>query len=240
MSAKKFSITKCSFSYLNRMFHVEHQENKERFLEFFVEGAKKIGLSFEKETLEKFYLYFNELNFWNRSVNLTSLHAEKEQAVLLFADSLAGSLALSDNKAISIIDIGTGGGFPGIPLKLAFPSLKTTLMEPRGNKMAFLHTVIGKLQLTGISVLQRRLENCRSFLREEDKWDIAISKAVNLEAILPHVTTILKVDGRLVVFRSTPIIQLPNLQKMAIEKEIPYELPYGFGTRVISVLKHVP
>ena len=222
------------------MFHVEHQENTDEFLEFFVEGAQKLGFSFKEDILENFHLYYKELCFWNRFVNLTGLQTVKEQAVLLFADSLAGSLAFSENTSPSIIDIGTGAGFPGLPLKLAFPSLRTTLLEPRANKIAFLHTVIGKIDLTGISVLQKRLEACRSFINEEDKWDIAISKAVSLEAILPHVKNILKNDGRLVVFRSTNIENLEKLQGLTIEKEIPYELPYEFGKRVLSVLKHVP
>jgi 16S rRNA (guanine527-N7)-methyltransferase len=189
--------------------------------------------------LDQFHLYYKELSFWNRSVNLTGLQTEQEQAVLLFADSLAGSLAFHENSSLSIIDIGTGGGFPGIPLKLAFPSLKVTLLEPRGNKTAFLHTVIGKLELNGISVLQKRLEVCRPFTNEEAKWDIAISKAVSLEAILPHVKNILKKDGKLVVFRSSSFDNHSNIHGMSIDKEIPYKLPFEFGGRVLSVLKHV-
>jgi len=222
------------------MFHVEHEENTDKFLKFFVEGAKKLGFSFQENILEKFHLYYKELCVWNRSVNLTGLQTEQEQAVLLFADSLAGSLLFAENTSLSLIDIGTGGGFPGIPLKLAFPSLRVTLMEPRANKTAFLHTVIGKLELTGISVLQKRLEACRSFRNEEDKWDIAISKAVSLEAILPHVKNILKKDGKLVVFRSSNIDNRDNLRGLTIDREITYELPYEFGTRVLSVLKPVP
>jgi 16S rRNA (guanine527-N7)-methyltransferase len=222
------------------MFHVEHEENTDKFLEFFVEGAKKLGFSFQENILEKFHLYYKELCVWNRSVNLTGLQTEQEQAVLLFADSLAGSLLFAENTSLSLIDIGTGGGFPGIPLKLAFPSLRVTLMEPRANKTAFLHTVIGKLELTGISVLQKRLEACRSFRNEEDKWDIAISKAVSLEVILPHVKNILKKDGKLVVFRSSNIDNRDNLRGLTIDREIAYELPYDFGTRVLSVLKPVP
>jgi 16S rRNA (guanine527-N7)-methyltransferase len=222
------------------MFHVEHQENTDKFMESFVEGAKKLGFSFQENILEKFHLYYEELSFWNRSVNLTGLQTEQEQAVLLFADSLAGSFAFPEKTSLSIIDIGTGGGFPGIPLKLAFPSLRVTLMEPRANKTAFLHTVIGKLELTGISVLQKRLEACRSFRNEEDKWDIAISKAVSLEAILPHVKNVLKKDGKLVVFRSSNIDNRDNLRGLTIDREIAYELPYDFGTRVLSVLKPVP
>ncbi len=219
---------------------MEHKENIDKFLEFFVVAAKKLGFSFQEDILEKFHLHYRELMFWNRSVNLTGLNTELEQAVLLFADSLAGSLAFPKNNALSILDIGTGGGFPGIPLKLAFPTLQTTLMEPQGSKTAFLHTIIGKLELNGISVLQKRLESSRTCFNEEDKWDIAISKAVRLEAIFPYIKNILKEDGKLVVFRSKNIAHSQKLKGMTVEKEIPYELPYGFGTRVLSVLKHVP
>ncbi len=219
---------------------MEHEESTDKFHEFFVEGAKNLGFSFDEDILEKFYLYYKELSFWNRSVNLTGLTTEQEQAVLLFADSLAGSLVFPKDTSLSLIDIGTGGGFPGIPLKLAFPSLQTTLMEPRGNKMAFLHTVIGKLELKGISVLQKRLQACRSFADEEGKWDIAISKAVSLEDIAPHVKKILKKDGKLVVFRSSNIDNRDKLHGLTIDQEIPYKLPYQFGSRVISVLKLVP
>lgn len=215
---------------------MEHKEQTDQFLENFIEGAKNLGFSFHENILEKFCLYYEVLSFWNRSVNLTGLKTEKEQAVLLFADSLAGSLAFPENQSLSMLDIGTGAGFPGIPLKLAFPSLGVTLMEPRGNKVAFLHTAIGKLGLTGISVLQKRLEECRSIL-EEDKWDVAVSKAVSPGQILPHVRNILKEDGRLVVFRSANLDNSETLPGMAIEKEIPYELPFGFGVRVLSVLK---
>lgn len=219
---------------------MEHQENKDKFLESFVGGAKKLGFSFQGDILEKFRLYYEELSFWNRSVNLTGLQTEQEQAVLLFADSLAGSFAFPEKTSLSIIDIGTGGGFPGIPLKLAFSSLQTTLMEPRANKTAFLHTIIGKLELKGISVLQKRLEGGPSLLDEEAKWDVAMIKAVSLDHILPHIKNILKKDGKLVVFRSTNIDNPEKLQGMKIEKEIPYELPFEFGKRVLSVLKHVP
>jgi len=96
------------------MFHVEHPEHTEQFLEYFIEGAQKLGFSFQESILEKFCLYYEVLSFWNRSVNLTGLKTEKEQAVLLFADSLAGSLAFPENQSVSVVDIGTGAGFPSI------------------------------------------------------------------------------------------------------------------------------
>ena len=219
---------------------MEHQENTDQFLEFFIEGAKNLGFSIQEGILEKFHLYYKELCFWNLSVNLTGLKTDKEKAVLLFADSLAGFLALPASQAVSILDIGTGAGFPGIPLKLAFPNLNVTLMEPHGNKTAFLHTVIGKLELENVSVIQKRLEDYNVFVKEEHKWDVAISKGVSLEHILPYVKNILKKDGKLVVFCASNIDNHLELQGMAIDREIPYELPYGLGKRLLFVLKILP
>ncbi len=219
---------------------MEHELRKDQFLEFFVSGVQKLGFSLQESTLEKFHLYYKELRLWNKSVNLTGLQTDKEQAILLFADSLAAFLVFSEHSSHSVIDIGTGGGFPGIPLKLAFPSLQVTLMEPRANKMAFLHTIIGKLELKGVSVIQTRLEACGSILNQEEKWDMAISKAVSFEKILPYVKNVLKNDGKLIVFRAKKIQNREKIEGMAIEEEILYELPYGYGTRVLSVLKLVP
>lgn len=78
---------------------MEQEENTDKFLEFFAEGAKKLGFSFQENILEKFHLYYKELSTWNRSVNLTGLQAEQEQAILLFADSLAGSLAFPNTSS---------------------------------------------------------------------------------------------------------------------------------------------
>ncbi len=110
-------------------------------------------------------------------------------------------------------------------------------MEPRANKIAFLHNVIGKLELTGISVVQSRLENFSSMGTEEEKCDVAFCKGVNLEYIEPFVNHILKKDGKLVVFRAKNIDNQASFSRMKVIRELSYELPYGYGSRVLSVLK---
>ena len=222
------------------MFHVEHIHNSKAFLEKFIHGAKCLGFYFSEETLNKFWLHYLELCRWNRSVNLTGLQTEEERTVLLFVDSLAGSLAFSENQGGLILDIGSGGGFPGIPLKLAFPTLQVLLMEPKANKTAFLHNVIGKLHLKHISVLQSRMEDDRLFGPDEEKCDLALTKGVNFVTILPFVKKILKKDGKLVVFRSQKIDNPDTFQGMDLCDEISYDLPYGFGTRVLSIMKYSP
>ena len=222
------------------MFHVEHPDSSDVFLEKFIYGAKCLGFSFPEETLQKFCLHYLELSRWDRSVNLTGLQTEEERTVLLFVDSLAGSLAFSENQEGLITDIGTGGGFPGIPLKLAYPRLKVLLIEPKANKTAFLHNVIGKLKLSQISVLQKRLEDDQICQADEEMCDIALTKAVNYVNILPHIKKILKKDGKLVVFRSQKIDNPDILQDMYLFDEITYNLPFGYGNRVLSIMKYSP
>ncbi len=219
------------------MFHVEQINQSIYFIENFIYGADKLGFSFPEEILGKFAIYYDELCRWDRSINLTGLRTDKERTVLLFVESLAGNLVLTGQPDGLIIDIGTGGGFPGIPLKLALPAQHVLLMEPRANKIAFLHNIIGKLELTRISVIQSRLEDFRSMITEEEKCDVAMCKGVNIEHILPGIDRVLKKNGKLVVFRSKNIDNHHQLKGMEVCEEISYELPFGYGNRVLSVLQ---
>ncbi len=220
------------------MFHVEQSNQSINFIDSFLHGAHKLGFSFSEEVLEKFAMYYDELCRWDCSINLTGLRTDKERTVLLFVDSLAGYLALSDKPDALIVDIGTGGGFPGIPLKLAFPPLNVLLMEPRANKTAFLHNIIGKLELTRIKVIQSRLEDFHLMASDEEKCDVALCKGVNIEHISPFINHILKKNGKLVVFRSKNIDNHHQLKGMEVCEEISYELPFGYGNRVLLILKH--
>lgn len=219
---------------------MEQSDQSFNFIDHFVQGAHKLGLSFPEEVLGKFALYYDELCRWDRSINLTGLRTDRERTVLLFVDSLAGHLALCDKTGGRIVDIGTGGGFPGIPLKLALPALDVVLMEPRSNKTAFLHNIIGKLELSGISVIQSRLEDFHAMVGDEEKCDVAFCKGVNIGHILPSLDRILKKNGKLVVFRSKNIDNHSRLKGMEVFEEISYDLPYEYGNRVLSILKYEP
>ena len=217
---------------------MEQNDQSFNFKDHFIHGAHKLGLSFSDEVLWKFGLYYDELCCWDRSINLTGLRTDKERTGLLFVDSLAGYLAFSDKSDGLVVDIGTGGGFPGIPLKLALPGLNVLLMEPRANKTAFLHNIIGKLELAKISVIQSRLEDFHSMVSDEEKCDVALCKGVNIDHILPFIGHILKKNGKLVVFRSKNIDNHHQFKGMEVCEEISYELPFEYGSRVLSILKY--
>lgn len=220
------------------MFHVEQSNKSQNFINTFRVGAEKLGFSLSEEVFDKFCRYYDELCLWDRSINLTGLRTEQERTVLLFVDSLAGLLAISEKTDARIVDIGTGGGFPGIPLKLALSSPHILLMEPRANKTAFLHNIIGKLELSRISVIQSRIEDFHSMMSDDEKCDVALCKGVNVDHILPFIDHVLKKNGKLVVFRSKNIDNHHQLKGMEVHEEIPYELPFGFGNRTLSVFTH--
>lgn len=219
---------------------MEQSDQSFNFIDHFMNGAQKLGLSFPDEILGKFGLYYDELCRWDRSINLTGLRTDRERTVLLFVDSLAGHLAFGSKLDAKMVDIGSGGGFPGIPLKLAFPALDVVLMEPRSNKTAFLHNIIGKLELPKTSVLQVRLEDFDSMKVDEEKCDFAMCKGVNVDHILPNLERILKKNGKLVVFRSKNIDNHSRLNGMEVFEELSYDLPFGYGSRVLSILKFAP
>ena len=113
------------------MFHVEHGNNLEKEL---YEGGKVVGCPLDFKSIEIFLSYLKELSNWNERINLTGLNKEIDMIIELFVDSLACGLALNPGKNESILDIGSGAGFPGIPLKIAYPDLEVALVEPRLKK----------------------------------------------------------------------------------------------------------
>src|SRR5437867_12864319 len=129
------------------MFHVEQSE---QFAEFFIGGLAQLGFSLTDAQVHDFIYYYNELVAWNKKINLTSITRDKEIAVKHFLDSLAYSRVLAPfpNHTESLLDEGSGAGFPGLPLKIAHPDLDLSLFDPNLQKVAFLRHMICRLRLT--------------------------------------------------------------------------------------------
>jgi 16S rRNA (guanine527-N7)-methyltransferase len=118
-------------------------------------GGETLGLSLEPAVIHKFLYYAEELLKWNTRINLTGLKTTEDVVVKHFLDSLAIWTGVKDLE--SLADIGTGAGFPGLPLKLVLPHLHLTLIEPTAKKTAFLHFVIAHLMLSEVEVRQIHL-----------------------------------------------------------------------------------
>lgn len=216
------------------MFHVEHTKNIEDLL---VAGSVQVGINLSDDAISKFTLYFDELRKWNAKINLTSLTSEADIITNLFLDSLCGSLALNLGSKSEFLDVGSGGGFPGLPLKIGFPEISVTLVEPKSKKVAFLHHVIGKLSLNEARVKPQTIEDFEKSNKTKNTYDYVLAKAIKPESVIPSALSLLGSKGRVCLYRSGWWDKTTPYLGMDLDREISYELPFGYGKRVLSILK---
>jgi 16S rRNA (guanine527-N7)-methyltransferase len=144
-------------------------------------GAQKLGLYLNPEQLEKFSIYYLELVDWNQRVNLTRITGYEEVQVRHFLDSLTVMLALKLSGGVgsfSIIDIGSGAGLPGIPVKILLPEIKLVLLEATAKKADFLRLLITKLGLDNVEIVVGRAEEVAHDARYRERFELVLSRAV--------------------------------------------------------------
>jgi len=140
-----------------------------------IEGAHAFGVYLEEEAVRAFDLLLKELLKWNRKINLTAIRTEREIITKHFLDSLSIHPYLE--KSVSLLDVGSGPGFPGIPLKIAKPALDITLIDAVRKKVDFQRHVIRSLGLKGMEAIQGRIEDPETIRRMEGRFDRVVSRA---------------------------------------------------------------
>ena len=146
-------------------------------------GAKRFGINISQGQLEKFDIYYRELVEWNERINLTAITDYEEVQKKHFLDSISIVTALGNNReGLRIIDIGTGAGLPGIPIKIIRPDIRLTLLEATTKKVKFLQYLTEKLRLDDIEIINGRAEEIARRYQYREKYDLAVSRAV---AVLP-------------------------------------------------------
>ena len=143
---------------------------------------RQLGLHLTRAQLSALSLYERELVDWNAHFNLTAIRDPQEIHIKHFLDSLTCSLALREKSIGRLIDIGTGAGFPGIPVKILYPNIQLTLVESVGKKAEFCRHVVRILDLQGVEVVQERAESLGQNPSHREQYDWAVARAV---AILP-------------------------------------------------------
>jgi 16S rRNA (guanine527-N7)-methyltransferase len=143
-------------------------------------GAEKLGLGLSPAQLEQFDSYYRELIDWNKRVNLTAITGYEEVQLKHFLDSLTVGLAWppGNNIGLRLIDVGTGAGLPGIPLKIVFPEIKLTLLEATAKKAGFLRHIVEKLGLANVEIVVGRAEEVARNTQYREGYDLVLSRAV--------------------------------------------------------------
>mgnify|MGYP001816919858 CR=1 FL=1 len=207
-----------------------------------VDSAKQIGINLSPEQVEKFATYLDLLKSWNSKINLTAISDDKQIIIKHFVDSLTiCSLIKPFSK---VLDIGTGAGFPGIPLKIYEDSLEVFLMDSVAKKTSFLKEVRRKLNIKNLDVINTRAENVKDDLR--NCFDYIVFRAFSdFEFIISLSKPYLKEDGKLVIMKGDKGIEeydsykqtSPNVIKLEELKEL--KLPVLEENRKILVVKYL-
>jgi 16S rRNA (guanine527-N7)-methyltransferase len=168
--------------------------------ELLVEGAKAFGIRLNPKQVETFDLYLRELLKWNQKINLTAIRSEKGIVLKHFLDSLSVSAYLS--KTASLLDIGSGAGFPGIPLRIVQPSLEITLIDSVRKKVDFQKHIIRMLGLKGAEAIHGRIQDKEILRGMTGQFDAVISRAFSdLQTLLLLAFPFLKKGGILLAMK---------------------------------------
>lgn len=151
----------------------------------FINELEKIGVKLSEKQLEQLHIYYEMLVEWNKVMNLTGITEEEQVYLKHFYDSLTICKVVDLNKELTLCDIGTGAGFPGMVLKICFPHLHVTLVDSLGKRLNFLDNVINKLELIDIETIHARAEEYAIKVRE--KYDVVTARAVaSLNTLLEY------------------------------------------------------
>lgn len=172
----------------------------------FENDLKEFSVQLNKRQICQFLKYYEILVEWNSFMNLTGITEYSEVIKKHFIDSLSIVKCLDLSNVSTVIDVGTGAGFPGIPLKIVFPQLKVTLLDSLRKRISFLDKVIEELELSDIRTIHGRAEDFARQEKYREQYDLCVSRAVaNLSTLSEYCIPFVKIDGSFVSYKSEKI-----------------------------------
>ena len=207
--------------------------------------ANEININLKKEQINQFYDYMNLLIEWNEKINLTAITNPDEIILKHFIDSMTVSSYITENA--KLVDVGTGAGFPGIPLKIIRDDLDITLVDSLNKRILFLQKVIDTLKLKKIEAMHFRVEEFGRNKKYREKFDVVTSRAVaNLSTLAEYQIPLLKVNGLCICMKAQEIDEEVEQSKNAvellggkIERIEKFQLPQSDIKRSVVLVKKV-
>lgn len=170
-------------------------------LELLIAGAKALPVKLKPEHLEAFRVYGEELATWNEDFNLTAIHDDDGVQIRHFLDSLSCILGMEEGTdrltGSHVIDVGTGAGFPGLPLKIIRPGMRLTLLEATEKKVGYLRHIVQRLGLVGVTIMHGRAEEIGQTGQHRERYDWAVARAVaEMPILAEYLLPLVKIGGR--------------------------------------------
>ena len=206
-----------------------------------------MGIQLSERQYQQFNNYFELLIEWNKVMNLTGITEYEEVNEKHFVDSLSIVKAVDIGSIETVMDVGTGAGFPGIPLKIAFPHLKVTLLDSLNKRIKFLDTVLSELKLEDIHTIHGRAEDYARKEEYRENFDLVVSRAVaNLSTLSEYCLPYVKTGGLFIPYKSGEIEEEVKNAETALQilggkkrKTVKFQLPGSDIGRTLLVVEKI-